>query len=167
MPTGYVCGCRGQHHDELPLSYGIDAPAAWSGEYEGREDSVLEDEYCVVGGEHHFIKGNVEIPVLDTGETFAWTVWVSLSGANMQRALDLWTTPGRESEPPYFGWSCTGLPLYEPTTIGLKTPTCTPGRSGAGRRTSWSQPTTRSPSSSAAASPGHACGSSPSGLLHG
>ena len=33
----------------------------------------------------------------------------------------LWTTPGRESEPPYFGFLCTELPLYQPSTLGLKT----------------------------------------------
>jgi hypothetical protein len=31
-----------------------------------------------------------------------------------------WETPGREKEPPYFGWLCTSLPLY-PETLLLKT----------------------------------------------
>jgi hypothetical protein len=34
--------------------------------------------------------------------------------------VELWTTPGRESEPPYFGWLCTFLPIY-PSTVSLKT----------------------------------------------
>ncbi|MFD4373901.1 DUF2199 domain-containing protein, partial [Streptomyces sp. NPDC058527] len=34
---------------------------------------------------------------------------------------DLWDTPGREAEPPYFGWLTTDLPIYAPTTLNLKT----------------------------------------------
>jgi hypothetical protein len=32
----------------------------------------------------------------------------------------LWETPGRESEPSYFGWLSTQLMTYSPTTINLK-----------------------------------------------
>lgn len=45
----------------------------------------------------------------------------SLSGANFERVHSLWTTPGREQEPPYFGWLSTELALYDPTTLQLKT----------------------------------------------
>jgi len=33
---------------------------------------------------------------------------------------ELWETPGRKSEPPYFGWFSTSLPGY-PETLNLKT----------------------------------------------
>ena len=52
---------------------------------------------------------------------FSWGVWVSLSRENFSRAADLWDTPGRESEKPYFGWLTTELPIYSPSTINLKT----------------------------------------------
>ena len=29
--------------------------------------------------------------------------------------------PGRENQPPYFGWLSTELPLYQPSTLLLKT----------------------------------------------
>ncbi len=35
--------------------------------------------------------------------------------------LDLWTTPGREKEPGYFGWLSTELPAYPQSTKNLKT----------------------------------------------
>jgi hypothetical protein len=119
-PTGWVCRSCGKRHDEAPLSYAIDAPVYWTGEEANRQDCVLDQEYCIIRGEHFFIRGNVDIPVVDSGDTFQWTVWVSLSGPNMQRTFDLWETAGRESEPPYFGWFATDLPLYEPTTVELK-----------------------------------------------
>ena len=38
----------------------------------------------------------------------------------MARSSRSWQTPGREKEPPYFGWLCTSLSLY-PETVLLKT----------------------------------------------
>jgi hypothetical protein len=43
-----------------------------------------------------------------------------LSKENFKRTVELWGTDGRESEPPYFGWLSTRLPLY-PETLSLKT----------------------------------------------
>jgi hypothetical protein len=68
-----------------------------------------------------FVRGLIEIPVIDTGEVFAWGVWVSLSEKNFIRASQLWNVSGRETEPPYFGWLSTELPIYSSTTIELKT----------------------------------------------
>jgi hypothetical protein len=47
-------------------------------------------------------------------------VWVSLSRTSYERMIALWDQPGRESEPPYFGWLQTALP-YQPSTLNLKT----------------------------------------------
>ncbi|CAM5607875.1 hypothetical protein SAVIM40S_00241 [Streptomyces avidinii] len=52
---------------------------------------------------------------------FSWAVWVSLSRENFSRAVDLWDTPGREFEEPYFGRLTTDLLAYTPTTLNLKT----------------------------------------------
>jgi len=123
---GYDCRGCGQHHDELPFSYWAPAPAYWD-EFATDEHSVLGEEHCIIGGEQFFIRGRLVIPVIDAGSVpgaspeFDWGVWVSLSERNYERTTELWTTPGRESEPPYFGWLCTELPLYEPSTLGLKT----------------------------------------------
>jgi hypothetical protein len=123
---GYDCRGCGQHHDELPFSYWAEAPAYWD-EFATDEHSVLGPENCVIAGEQFFIRGRLVIPVIDGGSVegaspeFDWGVWVSLSERNYERTTELWTTPGRESEPPYFGWLCTELPLYEPSTLGLKT----------------------------------------------
>jgi hypothetical protein len=62
---------------------------------------------------------SLKIPVIEGG-VFTWGVWVSLSLENFERMLELWETPGRESEPPYFGWLSTALPCY-PDTLNLKT----------------------------------------------
>jgi len=68
----------------------------------------------------HFIAGNIEIPIKESNERLTFTVWVSLSDKNFQRASLLWEKTGRESEPPYFGWLSSRLPGY-PETVNLKT----------------------------------------------
>ncbi|RZU76594.1 hypothetical protein EV384_5260 [Micromonospora kangleipakensis] len=118
---GYTCVTCGRRHDELPLSYRTQAPAFWSEELAAADDSELTPDLCVIRGEHFFVQGNLEIPLRDAEGTFSWGVWVSLSAANFGRTVQLWETPGRESEPPYFGWLSTELPLYGVSTLELKT----------------------------------------------
>lgn len=57
----------------------------------------------------------------DSEDLFSWGVWVSLSETNFARMRDLWESPKREQEPPYFGWLSTELPVYTRSTLPLKT----------------------------------------------
>ncbi|MFF4422665.1 DUF2199 domain-containing protein [Streptomyces sp. NPDC001549] len=118
---GYTCSCCGAHHSELPLHYAAEAPAVWDPAFAEADDCLLSSDQCVIKAQHYFVKGLIEIPVVGSDETFSWAVWVSLSRENFSRATDLWETPGRESEPPYFGWLTTELPVYPSTTLNLKT----------------------------------------------
>jgi hypothetical protein len=88
---------------------------------DARESRILMDQdLCVVDASHYFIRGCLDLPIVGTGKVFTWLVWVSLSKRNLDRAVAVWDSHGRESEPPYFGWLNTRLPGY-PETIGLKT----------------------------------------------
>ncbi|GAA4904356.1 DUF2199 domain-containing protein [Stackebrandtia albiflava] len=108
-------------HSATPMSYAATAPAVWRDEFEHDPDSVLGPDQCVVMAELFFVKGLVEIPVVGTDEVFSWVVWVSLSRDNFARAVHRWEDPGRESEPPYFGWLSTELTVYPHSTLDLKT----------------------------------------------
>ncbi|MGX4693528.1 DUF2199 domain-containing protein [Streptomyces sp. JNUCC 63] len=103
------------------MNYTAEAPAMWDPAFADADDCLLSSDQCVVRGQHYFVKGLIEIPVIGSDEVFSWGVWVSLSRENFSRAADLWDTPGRESEKPYFGWLTTDLPIYSPTTLNLKT----------------------------------------------
>ncbi|MDP9372668.1 MAG: DUF2199 domain-containing protein [Chloroflexota bacterium] len=109
-------------HEGLPFSYGIDAPEYGYAipESERERRAVLGEEQCEIDGEHFFVRGRIRIPVLDAPDDFEWGAWVSLSPRNYRRMAELWCRPGREAEPPYFGWLSTALP-YEPSTLNLKT----------------------------------------------
>jgi hypothetical protein len=118
----FLCSCCGAHHEGLPLVFAVEAPAYWSPELEAADPAnVLEDEICVIKGQGFFVRGLVEIPIVDTGDVFSWSAWVSLSQDNFLRMLELWEAPGREAEPPYFGWFSSMLPGYPLSTLELKT----------------------------------------------
>ncbi|MFJ9823262.1 DUF2199 domain-containing protein [Streptomyces sp. NPDC101160] len=103
------------------MNYSASAPYVWDSRFADAPDCLLTSDECVIKAQHYFVKGLIEIPVIGSDEVFSWGVWVSLSRENFSRAADLWDTPGRESEKPYFGWLTTELPVYAPSTINLKT----------------------------------------------
>lgn len=101
------------------MNYTAEAPAVW--EPADADDCLLSTDQCVVRGQHYFVTGLIEIPVIGSDEVFSWGVWVSLSRESFSWASDLWDRPGREAEKPYFGWLTTDLPVYPMTTLNLKT----------------------------------------------
>jgi hypothetical protein len=120
--TGFHCQTCGQHHDELPFAYTSEAPESWFEipEAERSERAQLSSDQCIIDHRLFFVRGNIEIPVIGSDTTLTWGVWVSLSEKNFHRCAELWNSPGREREPPYFGWLNTVVPGY-PVTINLKT----------------------------------------------
>lgn len=116
-------GFRCNHPEqELPMSYGSDAPVYYYDvpEIERKRRFELSSDLCIMDEEHYFIRGGIEIPIVDSKETFIWDVWISLSKNNFNRTIELWETEGRETEEPYFGWLSTSIPGY-PDTLNLKT----------------------------------------------
>jgi hypothetical protein len=122
MDTRWKCNLFDQWHTELPFAYGPNFPDLYWDIPEGERDSRVEvdRDFCVIDGKHFFVRGRLEIPVIDSDEVFAWDVWVSQSEKNFNRTIKLMDTEGRESEPPYFGWLSNNLHLY-PDTTNLKT----------------------------------------------
>lgn len=123
MSYSYKCSTCGETHDGLPFTFGSPAPAMWFGLPEDERDAraELSSDQCIIDEKWFFILGRIEIPVTDADENFYWLAWVSVSEANFLRMSELWETPGRENEPPYFGWLNTSLPCYDESTIDVKT----------------------------------------------
>jgi hypothetical protein len=117
----FLCSC-GETLEGPPFSWHFEAPSVWSllSSTERQCTSELSSDQCVIEGRQFFIRGLVEIPVVDGNGPFAWGVWVSLSKANFDRANELWNDPQRVNEPSYFGWLSNSLPGY-PETFNLKT----------------------------------------------
>jgi len=112
---GFTCAACGAHHDELPLCFIAPEPAYLSSvpDAERSRRVQLSSDQCIVDGDHFFILGNLDLPILGRDETVRWSVWSSLSEQSFERASDLWETAGREKEPAYFGWLSNGIPGYE------------------------------------------------------
>jgi hypothetical protein len=119
--SGFVCSVCGARHEDMPLCFIAPMPAMAAGVPDEERDRrvALSSDQCVVDGEHFFILGNLDIPILGRDDAFRWSLWSSLSKTNFERASELWETVGRETEPPYFGWLSTALPGY-PDTLSLK-----------------------------------------------
>jgi hypothetical protein len=81
----------------------------------------LTEDFCVIDEQHFFIRGHIEIPIIDSHEKFIWSVWASLSAENFLKSNELLLVEGREEEAPYFGWLSTELSIYPLTTLSLKT----------------------------------------------
>jgi hypothetical protein len=116
----FTCRSCSQLHPGPPLAYGMEAPAYWSPELTTDPLNVLDPEICVIVNQGFFVRGLIEIPITDSDDVFAWNIWVSLSKDNFFRTIDLWEQPGRETQPPYFGWLSCEIPGYRPSTLNLK-----------------------------------------------
>ncbi|MEK3983552.1 DUF2199 domain-containing protein [Paenibacillus sp. FSL K6-3166] len=106
--------------NELPLCYGVEAPQYFYTVPEEKR-TELTDDFCVIDEQHFFIRGHIEIPIIDSHEKFIWSVWASLSAENFLKSNELLLVEGREEEEPYFGWLSTELSIYPLTTLSLKT----------------------------------------------
>lgn len=114
------CPICGAEHDEVPICFGIDAP--WRAlvspaEFESRVE--LTKDQCVVDKSSFFVRGHIEVPIHAYPEPLAFSVWSSLSEKSFRHMTQRWSAPDRESDPPYFGWLCSPIPVY-PSTIHLK-----------------------------------------------
>jgi len=80
----------------------------------------LGSDQCIIDGTHFFMRGLIEIPVLDGEGPFAWGVWVSLSETNFERASVLWNVEDRVNEPAYFGWLSSSALLRKESSKSLQ-----------------------------------------------
>jgi hypothetical protein len=120
--AGFACSTCGQYHNELPLCFGAEKPDFYySVPPEERAARVeLSRDWCVVDETHFFIRGRIEIPIIDYHESLVWNVWTSLSEESFRGTMDAWNDPKRVLKGPYFGWLQTIVPSYE-NTLNIKT----------------------------------------------
>ncbi|MGE7885273.1 DUF2199 domain-containing protein [Bacillus sp. NPDC094077] len=110
------------NHVSIPTCYGSDAPYYYYEvePHERKSRFNLTSDTCIMDNEYYFIRGCLEIPILNYPETFIWDVWVSISEENYQKVIKGWNERDIENEEPYFGWLSTSIPGY-PETLNLKT----------------------------------------------
>lgn len=121
MNHSWTCRCCGRQFNTLPLDFACEAPDHWFGIPESERDArgKLDSDVCMIDDDI-FVRGCLEIPIIDHDDCFIWGLWVSVSKPNFARILELWDAPVVENEPPKFGWLCNNVSIY-PTTQSLKT----------------------------------------------
>jgi len=114
MKYDWTCQCCGQHFDTLPMDYATQAPDNWFGLPEAERDAraKLDSDLCVIDGREFYVRGCIEIPVVDSPEIFIWGVWISVSEESFRYILDHWNMDIADEEQPRFGWLCTWVRGY-------------------------------------------------------
>jgi hypothetical protein len=116
----WKCPICGLEFADVPLCFGADAPwRALVPEGEFAERVELTSDQCVVDKRTFFVRGHVEIPVREYPKPLSFSVWSSLSEASFRHMIRRWNSLDRTSDPPYFGWLCSPIPVY-PDTVHLK-----------------------------------------------
>ena len=116
----WKCAICGSEHEEAPLCFGMDAPwRDYVPEAEFAKRVELTPDQCVIDERTFFIRGHIEIPIHGLADPLAFAVWSSLSERSFRHMGERWYAPDRASDPPYFGWLCSSLPVY-PETLHLK-----------------------------------------------
>lgn len=62
--------------------------------YEREECFYLILEFCVMDDEYYFIRGCLEIFIIDYYENFIWIVWVLFSKESYDEVLEKWDERG-------------------------------------------------------------------------
>ena len=115
----FLCSACDQVHSGLPMDLVFPNPSHFDPDEE--DDWFRDDGVAVWGGEHHFLRAHLQLPVVDGPMAFTYTVWMSVSPANFPVVSRL----AREEDvlddvsDAYFGWFSNGLPGF-PDTRNLK-----------------------------------------------
>ena len=119
--AAWTCAsCEIEHRGMFDI--GASAPDHW-GEVEAREPNsalrlegdFLSEDFCVIGGEHFFVRGVFEIPVHGMAEKFGFGIWSTLSRENFERYVDRFDEGAYAGEGPWFGWFSNRLTGFEDT----------------------------------------------------
>ena len=122
MSENYTCATCGQVHAGLPMSFAAEFPDQYANM--GREErdarAVISSDQCIIDQEWFFIRGCLEIPIVESGDVFLWGLWTSVREEIFDELSECWELKGRErSRGPFKGRLANSLSVYPPT-LNLK-----------------------------------------------
>ena len=83
-------------------------------------DTVLTEDFCVIEGEHFFVRSVLQLPVIGAADTFfSFGVWVALSKTIFDRYIETFDAGDHGHLGPWFGWFSNCIRGY-PDTLNLK-----------------------------------------------
>jgi len=121
----WICPFCGKKHTGL-FDLACDGPDFWKGPDEKSPNSavlssnhVLTEDFCVLHGEHFFVRCVLQLPIIGSDEFFGYGVWSTVSKKNFDICLDTFDEGRQGRLGPWFGWLSNRLKGY-PNTINLK-----------------------------------------------
>ena len=128
----WKCGSCEEWHYGPCLDFTFKWPVYWTSENDeanqigffdsgrvGLPTTYLDEDVCVIDGEHYFVRGIIHLPIIGTIETLRWGVWGSLSRENFEKVMATMDDPTRTELPPMFSWLSSRIDEY-PETRSLK-----------------------------------------------
>jgi hypothetical protein len=82
--------------------------------------ALISSDHCIIDETWFFIRGCLEIPVVDSSEVFIWGLWASVKEDVFNQISESWEEPGRETRRgPFKARLENSLSVY-PETLNLK-----------------------------------------------
>jgi len=122
VEPGFVCRTCGQTHEGVPLSFAADFPDMYANlpESDRGARALISLDQCIVDETWFFIRGCLEIPVLDSSEVFIWGLWALVKEEVFNEISESWEEEGRETRRgPFKARLANSLSVY-PETLNLK-----------------------------------------------
>ena len=113
----FTCAVCGKQHTDLP-DIGWPAPFHWSDQFSADPHSLLTADLCIVQNRDFFVRGVLEVPILESDRKFGWGVWVSHKRENFEIYREHFDTA---EIGPFFGWLATEINYFKESTLDLKT----------------------------------------------
>lgn len=109
------CGSCEQDHG-WPFDLAAHAPDPWphASEYEHNgalrmDGDFLSEDFCVLNGEHFFVRAVMAIPVQGMADDFGFGCWSTLSRQNFDKYLESFDSIRPSQEELWSGWLCNRL----------------------------------------------------------
>lgn len=83
------------------------------------DGDFLSEDFCVLRGEHFFVRSLLVLPIIGSDAEFAFGVWGTLSRQNFDLYLDTFDAGAQGHLGPWFSWFSCDLRAY-PNTVNLK-----------------------------------------------
>lgn len=120
--SNFVCRVCGQTHEGVPLSFAADFPDIYAGMSKTDRGSraVISSDQCIIDEQWFFIRGCLEVPILNGNDVFLWGLWASVKEDVFNEISDAWEEDGREQRRgPFKARLANSLSVY-PETLNLK-----------------------------------------------
>jgi len=92
---GFVCSVCGEFHAErmLDIRLSLPGPIFALDDEERDARAWLADDFAVLDEDRFFVRGLLELPILELGSRFGYGTWVEVGGDEFRQLLEHWQDP--------------------------------------------------------------------------